>query len=69
MVVESLNVGLPKRELFHGTEIITGICKRPVLGPLRLRKSGLDGDGVADKKNHGGPDKALCVYSLEHYPY
>jgi MOSC domain-containing protein YiiM len=69
MIVKSLNIGLPQKELFHGKEITTGICKRPVSIALRLRKHGFDGDGVADTKNHGGVDKAVCVYSLDHYPY
>ena len=29
---------------------------------------GLAGDEQADEKNHGGPDKALCVFAAEHYP-
>jgi MOSC domain-containing protein YiiM len=69
MVVESLNISLPKKEVFYGKEITTGMCKRPVSGPLTLKKLGFDGDGVADTKNHGGVDKAVCVYSLDHYPY
>ena len=69
MVVESLNTGLPRKEIFHGREIITGICKQPVSGPLRLSRSGFEHDGVGDMKHHGGEDKAVCVYSLEHYPY
>jgi MOSC domain-containing protein YiiM len=69
MVVESLNTGLPKKEIFHGREIITGICKQPVAGPLRLSRSGFEHDGVGDMEHHGGEDKAICVYSLEHYPY
>ena len=31
--------------------------------------NGFEGDGVGDTKHHGGPDKAVCVYSLEHYQY
>ena len=69
MIVESLNTGLPKREIFSGKSITTAICKEPVSGPLTLRALGFDGDGVADTKNHGGVDKAVCVYSLDHYPY
>jgi MOSC domain-containing protein YiiM len=69
MIVKSLNIGLPKREIFHGKEVTTGICKSPVSGPLYLEKLGFKGNGVADLKHHGGPDKAVCVYSLEHYPY
>jgi MOSC domain-containing protein YiiM len=69
MIVESLNVGLPKKEIFDGKPITTGICKKPVSGQVTLRALGFDGDGVADSKNHGGPDKAICVYSLDHYPF
>lgn len=69
MIVESLNVGLPKEEIFDGKPITTGICKKPVSGQVTLRALGFDGDGVADTKNHGGPDKAICVYSLDHYPF
>jgi MOSC domain-containing protein YiiM len=69
MVIESRNVGIPKKEQFDGRKILTGICKSPVPGPLNLRKNGFEGDGVGDLKHHGGPDKAVCVYSLDHYPY
>jgi len=69
MLIESLNIGLPKKEIFHGKSIHTGIGKRPVSGSLHLKSLGFDGDGVADLKNHGGQDKAICVYSLDHYSY
>jgi MOSC domain-containing protein YiiM len=69
LIIKSLNIGLPKKESFFGKEYLTGICKLPVPGPLRLTKLGFEGDGVGDRKNHGGADKALCVYSLDHYPY
>jgi MOSC domain-containing protein YiiM len=67
--IESLNIGLPKREIFLGKEVLTGICKTPVSGPLRLGRLGFEGDGVGDVKHHGGHDKAVCLYSIEHYPY
>lgn len=69
MVIRSLNTGRPVKETFFGKEIITGICKKPVAGPVRLGKTGFEGDGVGDLKNHGGPDKAVCVYGVDHYPY
>jgi MOSC domain-containing protein YiiM len=69
LFIESLNIGLPKKEVFYGKEIITGLCKRPVSAPLHLQKLGFEGDGVADLKHHGGEDKAVCVYSMDHYPY
>ncbi|MEW6586270.1 MAG: MOSC domain-containing protein [Nitrospirota bacterium] len=69
MIIGSLNIGLPKKEVFSGKEILTGICKSPVSKPLRLKKLGFEGDGVGDLRYHGGADKAVCVYSKEHYPY
>jgi MOSC domain-containing protein YiiM len=69
MTVTSLNIGLPRKEIFHGKEITTGIGKRPVTHQVNLVKLGFEGDGVADTKNHGGRDKAVCVYSLDYYPY
>ncbi len=69
MIVTALNIGLPKQEHFYGKEITTGICKQPVFHSVVLKKLGFEGDGVADLKNHGGTDKAVCVYSLDHYPY
>jgi len=69
MVVASLNIGLPRKESFFGKDILTGICKQPVTGPLHLGRLGFENDGVGDLKHHGGTDKAVCVYSLDHYPY
>ena len=69
MIIRALNIGLPKKEIFDGKEFITGMCKKPVSGPLLLTKLGFEGDGVGDRKHHGGADKAVCVYSLDHYAY
>jgi MOSC domain-containing protein YiiM len=69
MIIKSLNIGKPKREHFHGKEFLTGMCKQPVSGDLLLSQQGFEGDGVGDHRHHGGEDKAVCVYSLDHYPY
>lgn len=47
----------------------TGLFKETVDSPVRLGTTNLAGDGQADLKHHGGPDKAINVYSFEHYPY
>jgi MOSC domain-containing protein YiiM len=69
MLIKSLNIGRPKPERFHGKEFLTGICKQPVSGEVFLSKQGFEGDGVGDPRHHGGEDKAVCVYSMDHYPY
>jgi MOSC domain-containing protein YiiM len=54
----------------HGDkEVRTGIFKTPAGTPLFLSRAGLAGDGQADLINHGGEDKAVCVYSADHYPF
>jgi len=64
-----LNIGLPQKEVFNDKEVITGFCKKPVAGSIFLGQTGLEGDGVGNTKFHGGSDKALCLYSFDHYPY
>jgi MOSC domain-containing protein YiiM len=41
-----------------------GVPKRRVSGAI-VSRLGLEGDGQDDIKHHGGPDRAVCVYSLE----
>jgi MOSC domain-containing protein YiiM len=50
-------------------EWTTGFFKEPVAGPVWLGRTNLAGDGQADLQNHGGPEKAVNVYPVEHYPH
>lgn len=72
--IVSVNVGMPRE---HGVEgaadamdrpWITGFFKDPVAGPVRVGTTNLDGDGQADLRVHGGPDKAVLLYAASHYP-
>ena len=47
----------------------SAIAKLQVEGELTLTEAGLAGDEQAEKKIHGGPDRALCHYPREHYAY
>jgi MOSC domain-containing protein YiiM len=69
MKVLSVNVGLPRKVLFNGQIVTTAIFKDPVKGPIMLRKLNLDGDKQADLTVHGGVDKAVYSYPVEHYDY
>ena len=47
----------------------SAIFKTAVLGEVTIEPEGIRGDGQADLKNHGGVDKAICVYPAQHLPY
>lgn len=51
-----------------GTTIRSAIAKTPVSGGLWLDTQGFDGDAQADRRVHGGPDKAVHHYPFDHYP-
>jgi MOSC domain-containing protein YiiM len=67
----SLNIASPARVSLDGNpkKTITGYFKKPVLEPIFLDYIGFDGDGVGDKRIHGGKDMAVCAYPIEHFLY
>jgi MOSC domain-containing protein YiiM len=65
----SVNVGLPKTITLMRRSVHTAFFKEPVSGAIPLHSLGLDGDGQADPKYHGGPGKAVYLYPFEHYAY
>ena len=65
----SLNVARARPMLIAGREVMTGIGKRAVAGPIEVGALGLTGDEQADLSVHGGPGKALYAYPGEHYPF
>ncbi|GAB2698973.1 MOSC domain-containing protein [Paenibacillus thermoaerophilus] len=67
--IVAVNVGKPAELRHQGKPVPSGICKSPVAQPVYLSCAGFEGDGQADLVNHGGPDKALCVYIWDHYPH
>ena len=69
MKLISVNVGLPREVIYNGNPIMTGIFKEPIEGRITLRRLNLDGDRQADLSVHGGTDKAVYAYPVEHYDY
>ena len=47
----------------------TAFAKSPRPGKHWLAYRGFENDQQADSRNHGGVDKAVCVYASEHYPH
>ena len=66
--VVSVNVGRPALlGMRLGAAVVSAIYKRPAeLTSLWLNDEQLEGDGQADTRVHGGAEKALYVYPLEH---
>ncbi|MEN1934936.1 MOSC domain-containing protein [Paenibacillus sp. 102] len=61
------SIGKPKQMQYgENKEMTTGICKE-LTEEAFLSQDGFLGDGVADLRFHGGPDRAVCVYPHEHY--
>src|SRR5919204_6822529 len=63
--VLSVNVGLPREFEYNGRPAKSAIWKSPVVGRIAARGVNLDGDDQADRKAHGGPDKAIYAYAVE----
>ncbi len=63
-----MNVALPSMQRYGREVVRTAGAKSPVPNAL-LRSCGFDGDGQADLVNHGGVDKAVCVYPFDHYAH
>jgi MOSC domain-containing protein YiiM len=63
--VISVNVAEPRTLRRRGREVTTGLWKRPVQGAVAVGPLGLEGDLHADKRVHGGPQKAVYAYASE----
>lgn len=64
MRIASVQVGQPARK----GDLRTAFGKQPVLFEVHVGREGIEGDGQADRRYHGGPDMAVLAYSADHYP-
>ncbi len=63
--VLSVNVGRVREFQYNSRPAKSAIWKSPVSGRIAARGVNLEGDHQADRKAHGGPDKAVYVYAIE----
>lgn len=63
--VVSVNVGRTRRFEYEERAAQSAIWKNPVTGRVAVRGVNLDGDEQADRRAHGGPDKAVYAYAIE----
>ncbi|MBV9624059.1 MAG: MOSC domain-containing protein [Acidobacteria bacterium] len=69
MKIVSVNVGLPREVVWKGITVLTAIFKDPVAGMVAIRQLNVAGDQQADITVHGGTQKAVYAYPVEHYEY
>ena len=69
MKLVSVNVSLPREITVKGKTVRTGIFKEAVVRRVPVDTLNIDGDRQADLIGHGGPFRAVLVYSLENYAY
>ena len=61
----SVNVGGVREFEYNGQPAKSAIWKSPVAGRVAVRGVNLEGDVQADRKAHGGPNKAVYAYAVE----
>ena len=62
----SVNVGTPQQlSVRRGRPMMSAIAKHPVDGRVRVQGVNVAGDAQADRRVHGGPDKAVYAYASE----
>lgn len=68
MRLVSVQTGAARPLMVGGRRVLSAIGKAPVAGPVAVGPLGLDGDEQADPSVHGGLDKAVYAYPVEHLP-
>jgi MOSC domain-containing protein YiiM len=63
--VLSVNVGAVRAFEYDGRPAKSAIWKAPIVGRIAARGLNLVGDDQADRRAHGGPDKAIYAYAVE----
>jgi MOSC domain-containing protein YiiM len=66
-IVVSVNVGRPRTVDWLDRRVTSAIWKEPVDGTVAIQGVNLSGDDQADRRVHGGPDKAVYAYAVEDY--
>lgn len=64
--IVALSVGKPKTMAYQNQEMVSGICKEQIT-EVFLSRENFNGDAVANTDFHGGPERAVCAYPIEHY--
>jgi MOSC domain-containing protein YiiM len=67
--LHSVNIGKAKPLSMGGRRIMSGIGKSSVQGQLSVARLGIECDEQVELSIHGGIDKAVYAYPVEHYSF
>ena len=67
--LHSVNIGKAKPLNMGGRRMMSGIAKASVQGELEVARLGVEGDEQVELSIHGGIDKAVYAYPIEHYVF
>ena len=68
-MVELLSLRIGRIAPLGNEGVLSGINKAAIQGEVMLTKTGFIGDDQADKKHHGGVEKAIHHYDYGHYAF
>jgi MOSC domain-containing protein YiiM len=69
MKVVAISVGRPREVQWRGRSVQTSIFKTPVSHRVHVTSDNIEGDQQSDLSVHGGPEKAVYAYPVEHYDF
>jgi MOSC domain-containing protein YiiM len=69
MKVVAVSVGRPREVQWRGHSVQTSIFKTPISRRAYVTRSNVEGDQQSDLSVHGGPEKAVYAYPVEHYDF
>ena len=67
--IEQINIGSRTLLTVNGRKRETGIFKELSEGTIAVCELGLPGDAICNRKDHGGADQAIYLYSVEDYAW
>ena len=67
--LHSVNIGKANPLNVGGRRMISGIAKSSVKAELAVDRLGIEGDEQVELSMHGGIDKAVYAYPMEHYVF
>jgi MOSC domain-containing protein YiiM len=67
--VLAVSIGRPRQVQWRGQTVLTSIYKSPIQHRAHVARTNIEGDEQSDLSVHGGTEKAVYAYPMEHYDF